>query len=110
AIAIGIALWAATTRVRTAILAAAAALLLIGIAVRTPSVRDRVLANLQASARMHGGHVFTIGHSYKVLDPAFYTEPTFYTWTLTPAQAARYVVRAFGSFITVPAPWQIESK
>ena len=110
AIAIGIVLWAATTRVRTAILAAAAALLLIGIAVRTPSVRDRVLANLQASARMHGGHVFTVGHSYKVLDPAFYTEPTFYTWTLSPAQAGRYVVRAFFSFITVPAPWNLESK
>lgn len=110
AIALGVLLWAATTRVRTAIVAATAAMLLIGVAVRTPSVRDRILGNLQTSARIHGGHAFTIGHSYKVLDPAFYTEPTFHTWTLTPAQAGRYVVRAFASFITVPAPWDLESK
>jgi hypothetical protein len=99
-----------TLRLRTAVVAAVAAVLLAAVAVRTPAVQDRLLAALQSSARMHGGHAFTIGHSYKVLDPEFYTEPTFYTWTLTPAQAGRYVFRAIASFVVVPAPWQLESR
>ncbi len=106
----GIALWLLTRRVRSTVFALALAIPLIAVAARLPQVQTRVMGALQASARMHGGHVFTIGHSYKVLDPEFYTEPTFYTWTLTPAQAGRFVFRALGSFIIVPAPWQIESR
>ena len=109
-IAIGLTLWLATRSVRNAGLALLVAVPLTIAAVRLPQVQTRVMATLQASARMHGGHAFTIGHSYKLLDAGFYTVPTFYTWTLTPAQAGRYVVRALASYIVVPAPWQIESR
>jgi hypothetical protein len=109
-IAIGITLWLLTRRLRFTVLAFAIAVPLVVAAVRMPQVQVRVMGALQASARMHGGHAFTVGHSYKVLDPEFYTVPTFYTWTLTPAQAGRYVFRALGSFVLVPAPWQIESQ
>jgi hypothetical protein len=106
---LGAVLWATTLRMRNAIVVAALLVAAIVVSVRVPAIENRLLAVVQSSARTHGGHVFTIGHSYKLLDPEFYVMPTFYTWTLTPAEAGRYVVRAFASFITVPTPWAVES-
>lgn len=75
-------------------------------------VRQRVLSGLEESAKIHAGHTFTVGHSYKVLDPGFYyrvQDAGQSTLTLTPDEAARYVVRALASFILVPLPWQAVS-
>lgn len=97
---------------RVRIAAAAAALLVIVAATSRPSAQQRITSALESSAKTHAGHVFTIGHSYKLLDDAFYFNPVAgaaSTLTLTPDQAARYVVRAAASFVAVPLPWQMTS-
>jgi hypothetical protein len=82
-----------------------------GIAMR-PALVDRITAGLGSGAKMHTGHVFTVGHAYKLLDEGFYVNPqtpSLSTITLTPAQAARFVVRSVVSFVTTPLPWQLRS-
>ena len=77
-----------------------------------PSAQQRVTSALEAAAKTHTGHVFTVGHAYKLLDEGFYINPitpSASTMTLTAAEAARYVMRAAASFVTVPWPWQLAS-
>jgi hypothetical protein len=103
------ALLASTRRLAVAVAAAAAAL---AVAASVPAVEHRLVAGLDAAAKTHSGHVFTVGHSYKLLDPGFYVNPTTpaaSTLTLTRDQAGRFVVRALGSFFLVPLPWQLQS-
>ncbi len=82
------------------------------VALARPAVQQRALGAIEAAAKIHTGHVFTVGHAYKVLDDGFYYHaqtPSFSTLTLTPAEAARFVVRALVSFVVTPAPWQSAS-
>ena len=58
---------------RAAMLVAAAAL--AAIAFGQPSIQDRMIRNLEAAAKVHTGHVFTIGHDYRLLDSGFYVNP-----------------------------------
>ncbi len=77
-----------------------------------PSPRARAAAALESAAKTHAGHVFTVGHAYKLLDEGFYINPVTAaasTLTLTTSEAARYVIRAAISFITVPLPWDLAS-
>jgi hypothetical protein len=95
---------------RATVLAAGAALL--AIAFLQPSIQDRVVRSLEAAAKVHTGHVFTVGHDYKLLDEGFYVNPAApaaSSLTLTGAEAARYAIRATASFVTVPLPWQLRS-
>jgi hypothetical protein len=94
-------------RSRLAVIALLA--LLVAAAMMVPAGRTRILAGLGAAAKTHAGHVFTLGHSYKLLDDAFYVNPRPLTENvpLTPGEAARFVVRAAVSFVAVPLPWQI---
>ena len=109
---VGVALREAT---RTAVRVALAATLLVAAAaalVLVPSVQRRTIAALTSAAKQQAGHVFTVGHAYKTLDDGFYMTPQTpltNNMTLTPDQAARYVVRSFVSFVVVPLPWQIAS-
>jgi hypothetical protein len=96
------------------VIAAAAFVTLAGVAVAaSPSLSDRVLRGLESMAKTHSGHVFTVGHSYKLLDEGFYMNPTTpaaSTIRLTPAQAARFVIRGAVSFIVTPLPWETVSR
>jgi len=77
-----------------------------------PAIQRRALDGLAESAKIHAGHVFTLGHGYKLLDESFYyhaQDPNSSTLTLTADQAARYVVRAGVSFVLTPLPWQAMS-
>jgi len=77
-----------------------------------PSIQNRALDALAESAKIHAGHVFTLGHGYKLLDEGFYyhaQDPNSSTLTLAADQAARYVVRAGVSFLLTPLPWQAVS-
>jgi hypothetical protein len=92
----------------------ATALLLVVAAVlflRRPAVQDRVLTGIAAAATEHAGHVFTVGHAYKLLDDTAYifprTKPEF---SLTPAEAGRFVLRAVGAYLVTPLPWQLATK
>src|SRR4030095_15972352 len=74
-----------------------------------PAIQDRALDALAESAKIHAGHVFTLGHGYKLLDESFYyhvQDPNSSTLTLAADQAARHVVRRGASFLLTPLPWQ----
>jgi hypothetical protein len=91
--------------------AVAAAIALVAAA-SIPSVQRRIVGGLESAAKTHTGHVYTVGHSYKLLDAGFYLNPqtpAASTLTLTAEESARFVVRAIGSFVMVPAPWQLAS-
>jgi hypothetical protein len=90
------------------VLFCAAMLLLL---TREPMQR-RVIAVIENAAKIHAGHVYTVGHAYKVLDEGFYYRPQdrdSSTLTLTGDQATRFVLRALASFVTTPLPWQAVS-
>lgn len=82
------------------------------VVMSVPSAQERVTGALESAAKTHAGHVFTVGHSYRLLDEGFYfnaVSAAASTLTLTSAEAARYVVRAAASFLAVPLPWQLAS-
>jgi hypothetical protein len=112
-LALGVAArWTLQTRRRAMAAVAVAAVVAIAIA-RSPAASARVLDALTSAAKQHTGHVFTLGHSYKTLDDKFYANvetPTTSHLTLTAAEAGRYVARSALSFVTVPLPWQVETK
>ena len=75
-------------------------------------MQDRIIRALESTAKTQTGHVFTVGHAYKLLDAGFYFNPqtpAASTLTLTAGQSVRYVIRALVSFAAVPAPWQLAS-
>lgn len=82
------------------------------MALTQPSIRTRAAAGVESLARIHGGHVFTVGHPYKLLEDGFYKNPAApggWPLDLTPPQAGRFVIRAAGSFLVTPWPWQMTS-
>ena len=98
---------------RRAAWAGAAAVVIASIAVTQPQLSDRVLEAVTQAGRQHSGHVFTVGHAYKLLDAGFYMNPATpasSSITLTPPQAVRFVMRALVSFMLTPLPWQAASR
>lgn len=72
----------------------------------------RVQTQLVQWASYHRGHVFTPGHSYKLLDPRFYADPwgPIYQAPMTPGETARFVILAPLHYVFEPVPWQIQSR
>ena len=108
----GLAFYVVTSTRRTFAAATIAAVIAVALVIALPAVNAQVVRTLEGTAKTHTGHVFTVGHDYKLLDAGFYVNPqtpAASTLTLTGQQAARYVVRAIGSFIAVPLPWQLQS-
>ncbi len=102
---------AAVTSTRLAVVSAAV-VVAATVALSEPSIRVRAVTAIEGVARVHGGHVFTAGHAYKLLDEGFYKNPSApaaWPLELTGAQAARFVVRAAVAFVTLPFPWQMRS-
>jgi hypothetical protein len=98
---------------RRAVVAIALAAILAVAAWTQAPVRARAIDAITSVAKTHAGHVFTVGHAYKLLDEAFYMHPgTPAAWplTLTEGQAARFMVRAARSFVFTPWPWEIASR
>jgi hypothetical protein len=98
---------------RVAFVSAIAAPLVIALTLSTvPRASDLVLKQIEWGARWHRGHVFTKGHSYKALDARFYIYNSTMSdvYTMTPPEAARYVIRQVWAFGTVPLPWQATSR
>ena len=92
--------------------AVAVAIVAFALLLSRPAAQDRVIGALESTAKTHTGHVFTVGHAYKLLDEGFYFNPqtpAASTLTLTAGQSARYVIRALVSFAVIPAPWQLTS-
>ena len=94
--------------------AAAAGLVLVAGAffLSQPRWQARALDSVTAAAKMHAGHVFTVGHAYKLMDEGFYKNPGApVSWdiSLTGPQAGRFLVRAAVSFVVTPWPWEMRS-
>jgi hypothetical protein len=80
---------------------------------RQPAIHEKAIDSITSAAKMHAGHVFTIGHAYKLLDEGFYMHPgTPMAWQLelTDGQAARFLIRAAKSFLVTPWPWEMMSR
>jgi len=111
-LATGILLFIFTASKRAALVAVAGA---IGAAVMlslVPPLQRRVVAGVEAAAKVQMGHVFTVGHAYKLLDAGFYVKPATpaaSSLTLRADEAARFVVRGLLSFVLVPLPWDLQS-
>ena len=96
-----------------AVWALAGAVVVAAVAVTQPPLNERMLEGVTRAARQHSGHVFTVGHAYKLLDSGFYMNPATpasSSITLTPPQAVRFVMRALVSFLLTPLPWQAASR
>ena len=90
-----------------------AAVIVIAIALSLPAVRQRTLRGVESAAKIHAGHVFTVGHAYKLMDDGFYVfpaAPATLNLDLTAPQAIRFLVRAAASFLLTPLPWQLRSR
>ena len=108
----GCALRVALLSRRTVAASAAIAVVTVALVIATPALNARVIGALEGTAKTHAGHVFTVGHDYKLLDAGFYLNPqpaVSSTLSLTADQAARYVIRALVDFVVVPTPWQLRS-
>jgi hypothetical protein len=94
---------------RTWRLAAAALVVVVAAApvVHHPRVQAAALVQLRQSAQRHMGHVFTRGHSYKLLDEQFYR--SYRSQTMSWEEAKRFVRRAMVSVLLFPAPWHAQS-
>lgn len=92
---------------RMAIAGVAAAALLF-VTVSNDTVRGRFINGVTEAAQVQAGHVFTIGHAYKLLDDGFYMYPRD-PEGLTGEQALRFLARAAGSFLLTPLPWEMRS-
>jgi hypothetical protein len=97
---------------RVAGIAVAAAVIAAAVLVSTGRGQSALIRGLEATAKTHTGHVFTVGHDYKLLDAGFYfnpSTPVSSSLRFRPPEAARYAVRAAVSFLVVPTPWQLRS-
>jgi hypothetical protein len=100
------------SRWRTAAVAVAIAVGL-GIVASQPTLRSRALGAVVFAAKTHAGHVFTVGHAYKLMDEGFYVTPEIGpAWDIgmTEPQALRFLIRAAASFVVTPLPWEMASR
>jgi hypothetical protein len=86
--------------------------LALAVVLAQPALRARGVDAIESTARTHAGHVFTVGHAYKLMDEGFYItpqSPSDWDLALTEPQAARFVVRAMASFLLTPLPWEVRT-
>lgn len=112
-IAVGLALHVAAATPRRLAAAIAAVIVAAAVGLAQPPLRARGVDAVVSAAKIHGGHVFTVGHAYKLLDEDFYMNaaaPGSWPLTLTEPQAARFLLRAALSFVVTPWPWEMRSR
>jgi hypothetical protein len=73
-----------------------------------PSVQVSVSSALAQAGTYHRGHIWTPGRTYHLLDERLYGDLAEMR-TMRLDEAARFVVRALFSYVTVPLPTQIYS-
>lgn len=103
--------WMGQSRARV-VASAVAMALAIGIVATVPSVHTRFVTGVESAAKIHAGHVFTVGHVYKLMDEGFYmmpAAPLAWDLQLSDPQAIRFLVRAAISFVVTPWPWEMRS-
>jgi len=97
-------------RVRAVVAAVALAAACVAV-VWVPTLQQRAVRAIDGAADASAGHVFTVGHSYKLLDEGYYVQPlAMRAFHLPPVDAGRYVVRAAVSYLFTPLPWEIDTR
>jgi hypothetical protein len=89
--------------------AALAMPLVVALALSRPAVQDRAWSVMHQAAEKHWGHINTPGQTFRLMDSSFYVDRKAVN-EMTAADAARYTLRAMWAYVTVPLPWQIESR
>jgi hypothetical protein len=107
-VALGLAGRFITRRVWRLALVALAFVVLAVPVTRSGRVQALALRGLRPAATMHMGHVFTRGHSYKLLDQGLYDSR--HTESMTWSEAVRFVERAAASVVFFPRPWDARSR
>lgn len=105
ALAAGAAGWAALRTVRTSAVAAVVVLLIVSAVIAWPRSRTLVVNQIRVAADRHIGHVFTAGHSYRLLDDDAYFGASYTADVLPLGPTSRFLIRAIARFFSVPEPW-----
>lgn len=71
-------------------------------------MQTRVMDGVRRAAVVHLGYVNSGGNVYHLLDRRLYNLAE--TTTMTPAEGMRFGLRAIGSVVAVPLPWQVRSR
>ena len=83
--------------------------LVTGAVLSRPQNQLQAYIAIQKAARNHWGHVETPGITYTLLEPRFYNDSSAIS-DMQFVDTARYVVRAFERYVTVPLPWEVQSR
>ncbi len=105
----GLAMAVLVRRPRLLIASMIAVPILAGVALGYPGVQLKAYAAVQAAARQHWGHVATPGYVYRLLDERFYPDRSEIA-DMEFRESGRFVVRAFERYVTVPLPWEVQSR
>jgi hypothetical protein len=107
-ILLGLGIAWAIRRPRVLIAAFIALPMLVGATLRDPARQIQAYLLVNRAARQHWGHVATPGWVYTLLDDRFYRDASS-IGDMNFRDEARFVVRAFERYVTVPLPWEAQS-
>jgi dolichyl-phosphate-mannose-protein mannosyltransferase len=111
----GVALALLVSRPRLLLATAIAVPIVVGAGLSRPEAQVKAYGAIQAAARQHWGHVATPGYVYRVLDPRFYPDSPDFAGRaeindMNFGEAVRFVVRSIERYVTVPLPWEVQSR
>jgi hypothetical protein len=105
----GLAIAGLVVRPRLLIVVLFAAPIALGAALSRPYIQMKADLGIRQAARQHAGHINTTGYVYKTLDERFYQSNEDLD-DIRGFEAARFLVRSVVSYITVPLPWDVQSR
>jgi len=108
-LASGLAIAGLITRPRLLIAAVVVAPIALGVALSRPAIQLQINQVVQQAAQQHAGHITTAGYVYKTLDDRFYMSDSSIE-EMRLFEAGRFLVRSVVSYVTVPLPWDVQSR
>jgi len=83
--------------------------ILVGLLAARPSVQVAAYSVVTRAGWQQAGHINTPGYVYKTLDDRFY-ENTSLIDEMRPFETVRFLARSVWAYLTVPLPWDIQSR
>jgi len=109
-LALGLAIAYVAVRPRLMLASLVATPLVLGAVFNGPAVQLKAYAAIQRAARQHwGAVVVSKGYGYRLLDERFYPALNEAS-SLEFSETMRYLARAIGAYLTVPRPWDAQSR
>jgi hypothetical protein len=107
---LGLAIAYVAVRPRLMLATLVAAPILFGVVFNRPEVQLKAYVAIQTAARQHwGAVVVSPGYGYHLLDARFYPALNEVS-SLEFEETLRYLARAAASYLTVPRPWDVQSR